>query len=701
MRSNIVRSAALVLVLATTATATDNPFFSSYDTPFGVPPFDRIEVAHYMPAFDEGMKRQSAEVDAIVNDPAPPNFINTVEALEASGQLLTDVSYVFFNLNSANTNDEMQAIAKEVAPLLSKHQDDILLNEQLFARVKAVYDQREDLGLTPEQRRLLDEHYKAFVRGGANLDEESKTRFREINERLSVLSVQFGENVLAEDNAFEMVIEDEEDLAGLPTAAVQAAAEAAATRGHEGKWVFTLHKPSMIPFLTYGERRDLREKIFKAYINRGNNGDEHDNKAMLAEMVALRAERAGLLGFETHADYVLDENMARKPEKVYALLDKLWKPALARAKQEAAQLQAMIDEEGGGFQLEAWDWWYYAERVKKAKYDFDDEALRPYFQLENVRKGAFEVATRLFGITFEERFDIPKYHEDVRTFEVKDADGSHIGIYYVDYHPRESKRGGAWMSEYRQQSRMGGKEVTPIICNVSNVSKATADTPALLSLDETATLFHEFGHGLHGLLSDCTFPTLAGTNVPRDFVEMPSQVLENWATEPEVLALYARHYKTGEPMPQELIDKMKNARLFNQGFATVEYLAASYLDMDWHTLKEPRTLDPVAFENESLKRIGLMDEIVVRYKSPYFRHIFAGGYSAGYYSYIWAEVLDADAFEVFKQNGIFDRETAMRFRKHILATGSTDDPMVLYRRFRGADPSIEPLLVRRGLSGTL
>jgi len=465
--------------------------------------------------------------------------------------------------------------------------------------------------------------------------------------------------------------------------------------------VFTLHKPSMIPLLTYCQRRDLREKIFKAYINRGDNGDDHDNKAILAEMAALRAERARLLGYETHADYVLDDNMARSPEKVYELLDKLWKPALARAKQEASELQAMIDAENGGFELEPWDWWYYAERVKKAKYEFDDEELRPYFQLENVRQGAFEVAHRLFGITFEERVDIPKYHADVRTFEVKDADGSLVGVYFVDYHPRESKRGGAWMSEYRQQSRMGGKDVKPIIVNVSNVSKATADTPALLSLEETATLFHEFGHALHGLLSDCTYPTLAGTNVPRDFVEMPSQVLENWATEPEVLGIYARHYKTGEPIPQELITKMKNARLFNQGFATVEYLAASYLDMDWHTLDEPRVLDPIAFENESLHRIGLMDEIVVRYRSPYFRHIFAGGYSAGYYSYIWAEVLDADAFEAFKENGIFDPATAQRFRKYILAAGSTDDPMVLYRRFRGADPSIEPLLERRGLKGTL
>jgi len=690
--------ACVALMALGAATAQENPFYKEWGTPYEVPTFDKIEVGHYVPAFKEGMRRQSAEVDAIVDNPEPPTFENTVEALEASGALLDEVSNVFFNLNSANTNDEMQAIAKEVAPLLSKHGDDITLNEGLFRRVKEVYDRRDDLELSTEQRRLLDEYYKDFVRGGANLNEEQKKRFREINERLSVLSLQFGENVLKEDNAFELVIDSEADLEGLPEAVVQAAAEAAAERDHGGKWVFTLHKPSMLPFLSYSKRRDLREKIFKAYIERGDNGDELDNNTILVEIAKLRCERAHLLGYESHAAYVLEDNMAKTPAAVYDLLHQLWTPALARAKAERAELQKMVDDEGGDFELAAWDWWYYAEKLKKAKYDFDDEALRPYFELNRVREGAFMVANKLFGITFVPRPDLPKYHDDVQAFEVKDADGSHVGIYYVDYFPRASKRGGAWMTAFRKQSRQGGVERSPVICNVSNVSKPTADKPALLSLDEVATLFHEFGHALHGLLSDCTYDRLSGTAVARDFVEMPSQVLENWAFEPEVLAMYARHYRTGEPIPQELLDKMNNAKLFNQGFATTEYLAASFLDMDWHTIDEERDIDAAEFERQSLDEIGLIPEIVVRYRSPYFRHVFAGGYSAGYYSYIWAEVLDADAFEAFKKNGLFDPDTARAFRENILAAGGTEEPMVLYERFRGAEPTIEPLLERRGLN---
>lgn len=688
----------IVALVAPAALADENPFFSAYGTPFEVPQFDAIGVAHYIPAFDEGMRQQRAEVDAIAADADAPTFANTIEALEASGELLTRVSNVFFNLNGADTNDDMQEIAKEISPRLSALSDDIYLNPEAFARVKTIYDARDSLGLTREQKRLLEEYYKNFVRGGANLDDSDKQKFREVNERLSVLSLNFGENVLAENNAFELVIEDKADLDGLPKNVVEAAAEAATERGYEGKWVFTLHKPSMIPFITYSTRRDLREKIYKAYTNRGNNGDEHDNKEILVEMATLRAQRATLLGYETHAHYVLDDNMAKTPDRVYDLLDRLWKPALRRAAEERDDMQKMIKADGDDFQLESWDWWYYAERVKKARYEFDDEVLRPYFQLENVRKGAFEVANRLFGITFTERSDLPRYHPDVRTFEVKDRDGSHIGIYFVDYHPRASKRGGAWMNSFRKQSRMGGVEVTPIICNVSNVSKPTADEPALLSLDEVSTLFHEFGHALHGLLSDCTYSSLSGTAVARDFVEMPSQVVENWALEPEVLKLYARHYETGELIPDELIAKMNNARLFNQGFATTEYLAASYLDMDWHTLSSPAALDPTAFEVKSLNRIGLMPEIISRYRSPYFRHIFAGGYSAGYYSYIWAEVVDADAFQAFKETSLFDPEMAAKFRKFILAAGGTDDPMTLYKKFRGREPKIDPLLDRRGLN---
>lgn len=689
---------AAMLLFATTVQSADNPFFHDWGTPFETPDFNRIKDEHYMPAFEEGIKRHRGEVERIANDPAPPTFENTIEALEASGTLLTDVSNVFFNLTDANTNPQIKEIAEEVAPKLSQLQDDITLNEKLFTRIKAIHDQRDHLGLNVEQSRLLDDYYKDFVRGGANLSETDKVEFRKINERLSVLSLKFGDNVLEENNAYEMVIDDKAALEGLTEAAITAAAEAAVELGHEGKWVFTLHKPSMLPFLTYSTRRDLREEIFKAYINRGNNGNELDNKAILAEMVALRANRARLLGYETHAAYVLDRNMARKPKAVYDLLGKLWKPSLARAKAEARELQAMIDAEGGGFQLQPWDWWYYAEKVKKQKYAFDDEVLRPYFEVENVRRGAFTVAERLFGITFEKREDIPVYHQDVEVFEVKDSDGSHIGIYYVDYYPRASKRGGAWMNAYRKQSRLGGKEFTPIICNVSNISKPTADKPALLSVDEVSTLFHEFGHALHGLLSDCTYPSLSGTSVARDFVEMPSQVFENWAMEPQVLALYAKHYQTGEPIPEELIAKMKRAQHFNQGFATTEYLAASFLDMDWHTVTAPPEGDVLSFEEEKLHDIGLISEIVVRYRSPYFRHIFAGGYSSGYYSYIWAEVFDADAFEAFKEEGLLNRETGMRFREEILAKGGTEDAMVLFKRFRGAEPRIEPLLKRRGLN---
>lgn len=677
--------------------ATDNPFFSEFQTPFGVPPFDEIKEEHYLPAFREGIARQQKEVGAIVDNRKEPTLENTMEALERSGGLLTKVSSVFYNLTSAHTNDEMQKIAKEIAPLLSKNKDDILLNADLFKRVKAVHEKKEALQLTPEQEMLLEKTYKEFVRGGANLPLDRQERLRKINEELSLLSLKFGENILKEDNAFTLVIDKEDDLAGLPQNVISAAAEAAKERGHEGKWVFTLHKPSMIPFLQYSGKRELREKIFKAYINRGNNNNELDNKAILSTMAALRVERANLLGYKTHADFVLEENMAKAPENVYKFLFQLWEPALERAKQEAKELQAMIKKEGHAFKLEPWDWWYYAEKVRKAKYELDDMILRPYFQLENVRDGAFAGANKLYGITFTERTDIPKYHEDVRVFEVKEADGTHIGILYVDYFPRASKRGGAWMNSYRKQSRRDGKSVHPVISNVGNFSKPTADKPSLVSFEEALTLFHEFGHALHGLLSNCTYERLSGTAVSRDFVELPSQIMENWASDPEVIKTYARHYEMGEPIPQDLIDKIQKSSLFNQGFATVEYLAASFLDMDWHTLTEPEEIDALTFEEESLKKIGLIPEIVTRYRSYYFNHIFSGGYSSGYYSYIWAEVLDADAFEAFKETSLFDRTTAQSFRENILGKGGTEDPMTLYVRFRGAEPKIEPLLKRRGL----
>jgi peptidyl-dipeptidase Dcp len=675
-----------------------NPFLVEWDTPFGVPPFDQIKVEHYLPAIREGMARQIENIQAIVDNADSPTFENTIEAMERSGILLTKANNVFRSMVSANTNDTIQSISKEVAPMLSKHQDDILLNEKLFERVEAVHEQKDTLDLDDEQQMLLEEYYKDFVRGGAKLAAQQKAELREINEELALLTVQFGENVLKENNAFELVIESRDDLAGLSEAAVTGAAEAAAERGHDGKWVFTLHKPSMIPFLQFSEKRELRERIFKAYINRGNNDNELDNKKNATRIAALRVKRANLLGYDTHAHYILEENMAKTPDGVYGLLDRLWTPALVAAKAEVKELQAIIDEEGESFQLQPWDWWYYAEKVRKRKYDLHEEALRPYFKLENVINGVFMVAGELYGLTFEERTELPKYHQDVKTFEVKGTGGAHVGILYVDYFPRESKRGGAWMNSYRKQSRLDGKMVTPVIYNVGNFSKPTGDQPALLSLEEVDTLFHEFGHGLHGLLSDCTYEKLSGTAVARDFVELPSQIMENWASHPDVLKEYAKHYETGEPIPDELVEKITKAKKFNQGFATVEYLAASYLDMDWHTLDEIEELDPLEFEDRSLRRIGLIPEIVVRYRSPYFRHVFSGGYSAGYYSYIWAEVLEADAFQAFEEAGLFDPETAAAFRDNILAKGGSEDPMVLYKRFRGAEPKIEPLLERRGLT---
>jgi peptidyl-dipeptidase Dcp len=676
--------------------AAANPFFEDWDTPFGVPPFDRIEESHYMPAFLKAMEEHKTEIEAIVQNSELPSFANTIEVLDRSGALLRKVNYVFQNMAGANTNEKIQQIEQEVAPLLAKHSDDINLNESLFQRTKTVYEQKDALDLTPEQNMLLEQTYKGFVRGGANLNKDQKARFREINEELSVLSVIFAKNVLDETNAFAMVLE-EEDLEGLPASVISAAAEAAGEKDLEGKWVITLNKPSFIPFLQYSERRPLREKVFKAFANIGNNGNEFDNKAHVSRMAALRVERAQLLGYDTHAHFILEEYMAKNPANVYELLRQVWEPALAKARKEAQEFQAMIDNEGKNFRLQPWDWWYYAEKVKKAKYDLDDSALRPYFKLENVRQGAFDVATKLYGITFHYLEDMPIYNKDVRVIEVKDADGSHIGILYVDYFPRPSKQGGAWMSPFRKQLKKDGKNIRPVIVNVGNFTKPTADKPALISFDDALTLFHEFGHALHGLLTDCTYESLSGTDVATDFVELPSQIMENWAADPEVIKTYARHFQTDQPIPDELVEKIKKAGTFNQGFANVEYLASCFLDMDWHTLKDAEGKECAAFEKASMEKIGLIPEIIPRWRSTYFGHIFAGGYSSGYYSYLWSEVLDADAFQAFKETSLFDHETAAAFRKNILEKGGTEDPMTLYLRFRGAEPKIDPFLEREGL----
>lgn len=682
---------------APVAAGGENPFFAAYGTPFETPPFDRIKDEHLMPAFREGMAQHKKEIEAVTASAEPPTFANTIEAVERSGGLLTRVANVFFCLTEGNTSPALQAMEAEVSPLLAKHRDDITLDPKLFERVKAVWDVRETLALGPEQGRLLEKSYKTFVRGGANLDEASKAEFRKINEELSALTVKFGDNLLKETNAFALVIDKAEGLAGLPQAVVDGAAAAAKERGLDGKWAFTLHRPSIGPFLQYSPKRELRERIFKAYINRADNGNAEDNKAILSRIAALRVRRANLLGYKTHADYVLEENMAKTPAGVFGLLDKVWAPSLAMAGKEAAKLQALARKEGDDITLEPWDWWYYAEKLKKAEYDLDDQALKPYFPLDGVRDGAFAVAGKLWGLKFAERTDIPKYHPDVRVFEVQESDGTHVGLLYTDYFPRASKRGGAWSSVFRSESKRDGTKVTPVAYNVGNFSMPAGDVPSLLTFEEALTLFHEFGHALHDLLSDCTYESTGGTNVPSDFVEVASQIMENWAGDPEVIKTYAKHYKTGEPIPDALVEKVRNSGLFNKGFETVEYLAACYLDMDWHTLTEPKEEDAAAFEKASMGRIGLIPQIVVRYRSPYFAHVFSGGYSSGYYSYIWSEVIDADAFEAFKETSLFDPATAGSLRDNILSRGSSEDPMTLYKKFRGREPKVEPLLKRKGI----
>lgn len=674
-----------------------NPFFADYGTPYEIPAFDKIKSEHYMPAFKKGMEEHKKEIEAIINSTEAPTFENTIEAMDNSGALLTKVQSVFFNLTSAETTDDLKKIQKEVIPLLSKHSDDINLNDKLFAKIKAIYEQKDKLNLNTEQMMVLKKYYQNFVRSGAELKAEDKDKMRKLNKELSLLALKFSDNLLAEVNNFVMVLDKKEDLAGLPEAVIAGAAEVAKERGKEGKWAFTLDKPSWIPFLQYSTRRDLREKLYKGYINKGNNNNELDNKKIISKIAALRVEKANLLGYKTYADYILDKNMAKTPANVYKLLNQLWDAALPMAKKEAKELQKMIKKEGGKFKLASWDWWYYAEKLRKEKYDLDENQLRPYFKLENVRNGAFHVADKLWGLKFTERTDLPKYHKDVQTFEVKDKDGKFIGVFLMDFHPRAGKRGGAWMNSYRKQVKIKGKHVYPIIVNVCNFSKPVGDKPALLSFDEVSTLFHEFGHALHGLLSQCTYDSVSGTSVPRDFVELPSQVMEHWAAQPEVMKVYAKHYKTGEVIPQKLIDKLEKSGHFNQGFATTEYLAASLLDMKWHTMTEAKEVDTTKFEDDYLKEIGLIPEIISRYRSTYFGHI-TGGYAAGYYAYIWAAVLDNDAFEAFKEkDDIYHQETAKKMRDFIFSRGGSDEAMKLYKSFRGAEPTIEPLLKNRGL----
>jgi peptidyl-dipeptidase Dcp len=687
----------VAIIMTACSNNSNNPLLKSWNTPFEVPPFESIKEQHFLPAFKEAMQDHQKEIADLVSNEEEATFENTIAALDYSGAQLDKVENVFYNLNSANTNEEMQAIAKEVSPLSSKHYDDINLNPQLFERVKIIYNKKGELGLTTEQTMLLEETYKGFVRSGANLPEDEKLKLREINEELSMLTLKFGENVLAETNGFKLVLTDSTDLAGLPQWLIDQAAETAKENG-EGNWVFTLHKPSWIPFLQYSAKRELRKKLYTAWMHIGDNDNDQDNKEVLSQIVSLRVKKANLLGYPSWADYILDDKMAAKPANVLNLLDQVWKPAVHRAKAEAYDMQKLIDAENGGFKLDTFDWWYYAEKIRQQKYALSDDVLKPYFQLKNVRAGLFDVAEKLYGLRFEQLPDLPIYHEDVVAYDVKEADGSHLSVLYMDFFPRASKRSGAWMTSYRKESKKDGEKISPVISIVMNFSKPTGDTPALLTTDEVLTLYHEFGHALHGMLSDCTYPGLSGTSVKRDFVELPSQIMENWALDVDVVKSYAKHYETGEPIPNDLVKKIEKSSQFNQGFATVEYLAASYLDMKYHTATSSELIKDVdAFETDAMNDLGLISEIIPRYRSGYFQHVFAGGYSSGYYGYMWAEVLDADAFEAFKETSLFDQNTASAFRSNILERGGTENPMDLYTRFRGREPEITPLLKRRGL----
>ena len=694
----------IMLITFSSIQAMEDPFYKNYKTQFEIPPFSEIEEKHFMPAYFKGMEEHNNEIEQIIQNTEKPSFENVIIAMERSGELLDKVNAVFFNLSGSATNKKLQEIEKEISPKLSQHYDSISLNPYIFKKVSLLWEDVDNLNLSKEERKILEETYKRFIRSGALLEGLDKDRYADINQEISKLSVQFSQNLLAETNNFEIIL-SRDDLKGLPEDIVNLAKEEAdnkfkktSDKKYANKYIFTPHRSSMYPFLTYSERRDLREKLYTGYIMRGDNDNEYDNKNITSKIASLRVEKANILGFETHAHYVLDNTMAKTPEAVYELLNQLWEPALSRAKNELQELQKFVNEEGQNFKIASWDWWYYSEKVRKDKYNIDEEELKNFFTLDNTIDGIFKTANKLFGLTFEEKFDIELYHPDARIWQVKDKNGSHLGLYIGDYYTRSSKRGGAWMSTFKDQSNFDGRE-RPIVINVCNFPPPSKDKPSLLSFEHVTTLFHEFGHGLHGLLTNTHYRSLSGTSVSRDFVEFPSQVLEHWASEPELLKSYAKHYKTGEVISDELIDKMKNASKFNQGFANTEYLAATYLDMDWHSLVSTDIQDTNDFERKSLEKIGLIDEIVSRYRTTYFQHIFTSSYSAGYYSYIWAAVLDSDAFAAFKESGdIYNQDLANKYREYILEKGGTENPMELYQKFRGSNPNIGPLLEDRGLN---
>ena len=689
----ILAASSMMYACSTTPKESDNPLLSEFTTEFGAPPFDIIKSEHFKPAFEQGFKEQNELIDAIISNPEPATFDNVIVALDNSSPILDRVGGVFYNLTSAETNEELQAISKEISPIATGHADNISLNEALFNKIKEVYNQKDQLNLTTEQMRLLEKTYSGFVRSGANLTPEQKERLKVINKELANNALNFSNNLLGEDNSFKLFIDKQEDLVGLPQSFIDGAAESAKAEGQEGKWLVTLHNSSRLPFLQYSGNRALREQLFTAYINRGNNANDFNNKQLITDIVKLRLEKAKMLGFENYSSFVLDKNMAKDQKTVMDFLTNLWSYALPNAKAEAKELQALMDKEGKGEKLEGWDWWYYTTKLREAKYNLSEDEIKPYFKLDNVREGAFNVASKLYGITFTRLNNIPTYHADVEVFEVKDTEGKHVGLFYVDYFPRAGKRGGAWMSNFRDQKG----EIRPLVTNVGSFTKPTETMPSLLTIDEVETLFHELGHGLHGLLTKCNYAGVSGTSVSRDFVELPSQINEHWAFEPEVLKSYAKHYETGEAIPDALIKKIEEQSTFNEGFRTTELLAAAILDMNLHNLTEiDPNLDVVDFENKAMAELGLISQIPPRYRTTYFNHI-VGGYAAGYYSYLWANVLDSDAFEAFKENGIFDAETARKFKEYILEKGDSEDPMTLYVKFRGAEPKLEPMLKNRGL----
>ncbi|MFN4008458.1 MAG: M3 family metallopeptidase [Pannonibacter sp.] len=676
----------------------DNPLLSTWSTPFGLPPFADIRSQDYIAAFDTAMAEARAEIDAIAGQADAPTFDNTIRAMETSGEALTRVSRTFYNLTGAHTNPELQAIEREMAPKLSLHGSETLLNPRLAARVFALWDQRDSLDLSPEQARVLERYQLMFTRAGARLGDPAKARMAGISQRLASLGTQFAQNVLKDESDYQLVLETEADRAGLPDFLLAAAAAAAKERGLEGKHVITLSRSSIEPFLQFSTNRALREEAFKAWSARGEAEGPTDNRGVIAETLALRAERARLLGYPSYAAYKLDDSMARTPEAVRGLLTRVWGPAVERAREEAEKLAEVARAEGNNAAIAPWDWRHYAEKVRKRDHDLDETELKPYLRLDKIIEAVFDTATRLFGLRFEEKHGLPVYHPDVRVFEVSDAKGNHVGLFLGDYFARPSKRSGAWMSAFRAQHKLDG-EVRPIIVNVMNFSKGADDEPALLTFDDARTLFHEFGHGLHGLLSDVTYPMISGTSVARDFVELPSQLYEHWLSQPEVLSRFAVHYKTGEPMPKALLDKVLGARNFNQGFATVEYTACALIDLALHEMPDPSGIDVTAYEASALKDLGMPSEITMRHRLPHFAHAFAGeGYSSGYYSYMWSEVMDADAFSAFEETGnVFDPATAEKLYRHIYSAGGRQDPDAAYKAFRGRGPNINALLEKRGL----